>query len=435
MRVGTGILAILLAIGWSLAGCGEGSERGEGRTGPRRLLVIGIDSADWNLLEPMIEQGRLPNLAAFRAQSASGRMLTFRPLQKSPVLWASILTGLRPSVHGVGGFVTGEDQQPVRSSAWRAPALWDIAGAGGLSSAVVGMWATYPVREIDGVMVSDYLPYTGHRKKPLKGLIWPDSLAGILEELRVEPEAIGPAELVRFIAPDLLAEAERREPGKLEDLRSIWAADLTYLAVARRLAQAGDFDLFLFYLRGPDMISHKFWIYMEPDKAPTPPAQEEVDWFGQVVPRYYEWVDETLAEVLSWFPPDRQTVIVSDHGFHGPRHLESGWQLGTQEHSPFGIFLVRSPLYEAGTTFDRLDLLDICPTLLALMGLPPSREMPGHILDIDLTEPGQDRMARLEAEAVPSYQPLAPLATAEGEADSLVDDQIRRQLRSLGYIQ
>jgi predicted AlkP superfamily phosphohydrolase/phosphomutase len=420
----------LLLVVVNTGGCGRQSAT----DATHRLVVIGIDSADWSLLDPLCAEDRLPNLAAFRRQAASGKMLTFRPLEKSPLLWASICTGVRPSIHGVGGFVEGPDHTPVRGSAWRAPALWDIIGAVGLTSAIIGMWTTYPARQINGVMVSDYLPYGSDREKQLVGLVKPDSLVTLALGERVRADEIPLAELGRFIAPDQLERCTREYPSQLENLRSIYAADRTYFQVARQLAAADAYDLFFFYLRGPDMISHKFWRYYEPAKSPTPLTDDAFAVLGQVVPRYYEWVDELLSEVLAWFPPERQVVILSDHGFYGPRKRASGWQLGTQAHGPFGIFLVRSPYYEAGTRFERLELLDICPTFLALLGLPPSQEMPGRILTAGLTAEGQKWIERLEGDRVISYQDLTPPPMDQGEVDPEIDETIREQLRSLGYI-
>ena len=52
-----------------------------------------------------------------------------------------------------------------------------------VDTAVAGMWTTYPARPIDGVMVSDYLPYGHGRDKPLEGLDYPDSLAETVTSL------------------------------------------------------------------------------------------------------------------------------------------------------------------------------------------------------------------------------------------------------------
>ena len=420
------------AAGKSGAG-GPGADRSGGHKGPApsKLLVIGIDSADWRLLDPMLAEGRLPHLKAFRAQAASGRMQTLYPLEKSPVLWASICTGVMPAVHGVDNFVKGSGQKPVTSSAWRAPALWDILGAAGRGTFVGGMWMTYPARAIDGVMVSDYLPYGRERARPLQGLVYPDSLADLVVGCRVDPQSFTPADLARFLPPGTdVAALEKAHPQEMLELRETWAADLGYLAVARSLRDL-PVDLFFFYLRGPDMISHHFYGYHTLDPAMWRGDPAELAAFRDLVPRYYDWVDEAVGEVLSWFPPDHPAVIVSDHGFYGPRPEGKG----TVEHSEWGIFLVRSPLYAAGAAFGHLKLMDIGPTLLALLGLPPARDMPGVVLAEATTPAGRDRLAHVEKHRVESYLALRPAAeAAKGEADDRVEEEIRRQLRSLGYI-
>jgi predicted AlkP superfamily phosphohydrolase/phosphomutase len=426
MKTRDRLIAMVLLGVVALAGCG-----GEEAPRTRKLLVIGIDSADWRLWDPMLAEGRLPNLAAFVGQSARGRMRTFYPLEKSPLLWASICTGVTPDVHGVAHFVRGSDQEPVHGSAWQAPALWDILGAAGLTTAVTGMWTTYPARPIDGVMVSDYLPYGRGRDAPLANLVYPDSLTEAVIALRVDPDDITDDQLTRFIDPDRLAEANAKWPDEIAELKEIWAADLGYVAVNRMLAADDRYDLFFFYLRGPDMVSHRFYHYMMPEKSRMHMDVGEAETFGPVVARYYEWVDEVMGEVLGWFPSGRQAVVVSDHGFYGPR--QSG-QKGTAEHSEWGVFVVRSPLYQAGTDFDHLELLDIAPTLLALIGLPAGGDMPGNVLAQALTPAGEQAVRRLEGNRLPSYMALTPAPGPQGERDPAVDDELRRQLKALGYI-
>ncbi len=425
--MGIALLAIMLG---SLTGCG-GSDQAAESAEARKLVVIGIDSADWSLWRPMLDEGRLPHLRKFMDEAAYGRMKTFYPLEKSPLLWASICTGVKPEVHGINYFVSGSDQKPVNSSAWYAPALWDILGAADRSTAVMGMWTTYPARPINGVMVSDYLPYGHGRNRPLANLAYPDSLSAIVSQMRVAPESLGADDLGRFIDGAKLAELEEKYPTDIRKLRDIFAADLGYLEVSRQMAADGDFDLFFFYLRGPDMISHHFYEFLKPDNMRLAPAAEKMAAFSEVVEKYYDWSDEVVGEVLSWFPPERQTVILSDHGFYGPRRTGNK---GTHEHSEWGVFLVRSPLYKPGYKFGHLNLLDICPTFLALMGLPPAQDMPGVILAEGLTKVGEQRVPKMESQRVETYLPLRPADGPAGERDPAVDEEIRKQLRSLGYI-
>jgi arylsulfatase A-like enzyme len=78
--------------------------------------------------------------------------------------------------------------------------------------------------------------------------------------------------------------------------------------------------------------------------------------------------------------------------------------------------------------------LDICPTFLALMGMPPAKDMPGRILTDGATGSGLKRIRKMEQQRVDSYLPLRPAVGPEGERDEGVDEEIRKQLRSLGYI-
>jgi hypothetical protein len=72
--------------------------------------------------------------------------------------------------------------------------------------------------------------------------------------------------------------------------------------------------------------------------------------------------------------------------------------------------------------------------MLALMGQPPAADMPGRILAEALTDDGDKRLSRMENGRVASYQGLRPADGPQGERDPAVDEEIRKQLRSLGYI-
>ncbi len=418
---------------------------GCGRRAPapaeRRLVVLGIDAADWIPLDSLLAAGRMPHFQQLLTQSTRADLLSFVPLEKSPVLWASIATGLQPADHGVGGFVkeaAGDGRQtPTRSNAWRVPAFWDIANAAGLRSDVIGWWVTHPARAIQGVMVSDYLPWLETGRTALSGLTAPDSLQPQVAALRVAPEDITEAELGRFIDPEVLARVPRTPAIEyhLQRLRELYAGDRSYLEIGRWLAARDEAPLFVLYLRGLDMVSHDFWPFWQTDRSPAPATPDELALFGQVVPRYYMFVDEMLGEVMSWFPPDRPFVVLSDHGFYGGRQRKRGWTMGAEQHRREGIFVVRSPWHAAGARDGTVDLIDAAPTFLMLLGLPASAEMPGRPFAAELNAEGRRFLKRIERHRVPSYQALAPRARADtAGVDPQVDEAIRQQLRSLGYL-
>ncbi|MEZ4389221.1 MAG: alkaline phosphatase family protein [Candidatus Krumholzibacteriia bacterium] len=430
------LLVAALAGAGLLAGCG-GGQSAPHSPAPRQTVIVGIDALDWQVVDPLLDAGKLPTLAALRAQSTSGINLSFVPLEKSPLIWASMATGLEPEQHGVGGFLKGhgEDYEALASSAdWRAPAIWDIAGAAGLRSCVIGWWVTYPARDIDGVLVSDHVTYTELGSRNPDAMVRPASLTAALDSLTVDYRDV-PLDLLRALLPGAteaqLVDVDNRQ---LRELRVVLAGDLTYLATARLLAARGHFDLFAVYFRGLDLMCHKFWQFMDPADG-TPASDAEVALLGHVVPGYLTLLDGWLTEVVSWFPADVNLVVVSDHGFHGPRRDRAGnLRKGVAEHRPEGFLMIRSRLYEPGASCDRSFVMNVAPTVLALLGLPPSLEMPGRVLREGLTPEGLRYVEHLEQHRIASYESLAPAPPPEVAADPALDEAVKKQLRSLGYV-
>src|ERR671936_1219920 len=65
-----------------------------------RVLLIGWDGADWRILDPLLERGVLPNLAALIARGGRATLASTIPTH-SWTAWPSFLTGVDPDGHGV----------------------------------------------------------------------------------------------------------------------------------------------------------------------------------------------------------------------------------------------------------------------------------------------------------------------------------------------
>ena len=64
------------------------------------VIMIGLDAAEYSLIQSWIEEGALPNLARLSRQGASGRLdSTAKWLVGSP--WPSFYTSSLPSDHGL----------------------------------------------------------------------------------------------------------------------------------------------------------------------------------------------------------------------------------------------------------------------------------------------------------------------------------------------
>ena len=69
-----------------------------------RVYVIGLDGATWDILDPLIEQGKLPVFKKLKENGAWARLRTFEPTL-SAVVWTSIATGKSMLKHGIVDWV------------------------------------------------------------------------------------------------------------------------------------------------------------------------------------------------------------------------------------------------------------------------------------------------------------------------------------------
>src|SRR5579862_1133306 len=93
------------------------------------LLIIGLDGATWDLLDPWIAQGRLPQLARLRAAGVWGPLASTVPPATLPS-WATFMTGVNPGKHGIFDFTRREfgtyDVRFVNATFRKAPTVWRL---------------------------------------------------------------------------------------------------------------------------------------------------------------------------------------------------------------------------------------------------------------------------------------------------------------------
>ena len=209
-------LGCLAAVALSLSGCGGQTASSSPPAKQSTLAVadiaslaqpghpvifLGLDAADWSLLDVYTARGVMPNLARLVSEGTSGHVKTLSPAL-SPLVWTTMMTGTSPLEHGILDFLQFDpvsgNKEPITSSERRVPAVWNMASEGGKRAAVFGLWATYPAETIDGLIVSDRLfTFLYKESAPPPGIVYPadretwarDGLtkAGAHRELRRSP--------------------------------------------------------------------------------------------------------------------------------------------------------------------------------------------------------------------------------------------------------
>lgn len=94
----TGLLGAILGV--SLLR----THRAESPAKQKKLIILGIDGMDPQLLRQFMDEGRMPNFAALAARGGFLNLQTSIPPQ-SPVAWSNLITGMNPGGHGIFDFI------------------------------------------------------------------------------------------------------------------------------------------------------------------------------------------------------------------------------------------------------------------------------------------------------------------------------------------
>lgn len=404
---------------------------------PRRVLLIGWDAADWQMIHPLVERGLMPTLSGMLERGAWGNLATLRPIL-SPLLWNTVATGKNAPEHGVLGFLEpdaeGTGVRPSSSTSRKCKALWNILSQCGLRTNVVGWYASHPAEPIAGVMVSNQFENSHLQEGPAAavsaGMVHPPECAAELASLRVHPYEIDATAVLPFIpnAAELLARPDNRV-GKL---RRLIAQTATIHAVATHLMAATDWDLTAVYYEGIDRCGHEFMHCHPPQMEQV--ADDEFAAYEHCMVGIYRFHDMLLETLLKLAGDDTAVILMSDHGYYNdhlrpdPREGKSG---PVEWHRPFGILAAQGPGVRAGARAYGASLMEIAPTVLELLGLPPALDMPGRVLAEMLTEtellPRIDSWEEIEG-ACGMHAPETRVDPAEAAA-------MLAQLADLGYIE
>jgi predicted AlkP superfamily phosphohydrolase/phosphomutase len=428
-------------------------------TAPPRLVVLALDAGTWDLLGPWMDQGLLPNLARLRAEGVHGKLRSTEP-SSSPVIWTSIATGKVPAKTGIDWFVRfphGPGKPvPVDRRQRKTKTLWNMLSERRIDVAVLGWYVTWPAEEVNGRLVSDLshfgrLPYGTFPEQ----LLW---------NLPPVPEGDAVSAMKRFMDFDYdpaRAVKKEGEPPSLDYLvfdRFVraWTRDRWYLDAANRVLKDGPLpEAFFLYLRGTDDVQHGFWKFMDPaafaprvDSGGNPVPgtvevpEDQAKAFGNVIQRYWQWIDEEIGRLLAHYRDAPPLVLVcSDHGA-GPAVGEHAVEVPeylhlSGAHQVDGIFLASGPGIRGGDaadgkgrTIEGASIYDIAPTILFALGLPVGRDMDGHVL----TSIFDASVASRPDARVDTWDVASGAAAPEAEVPSEVDEKVLEQLRSLGYI-
>ena len=125
-----------------------------------KAVVVGLDGVPFSLLQDLIRRDLTPNMKSIFSEGYFGQMSVTIP-EISSISWSSFMTGTQSGEHNIFGFM---DLEPGTYNLFfpnyhhlMAPTLWDDLALKGKKSIVINMPATYPAKEINGVLISGFV--------------------------------------------------------------------------------------------------------------------------------------------------------------------------------------------------------------------------------------------------------------------------------------
>jgi predicted AlkP superfamily phosphohydrolase/phosphomutase len=137
----------------------------------RKVIAIGLDGFEPSIVETLLAEGRLPNLARIAATGGRARLATTCPAQ-TPVACSTFATGTNPGGHGIFDFIRRDPKtylpdlslnryerknpfvMPRAVNLRRGVPVWELLRAAGVGATVLRCPCTYPPDPVTGHLLS-----------------------------------------------------------------------------------------------------------------------------------------------------------------------------------------------------------------------------------------------------------------------------------------
>ncbi|MBI4670760.1 MAG: alkaline phosphatase family protein [Chloroflexi bacterium] len=264
----------------------------------RRVLVIGLDGATWDVLNPLLRDGEMPHLKKLLDRSAQGVLMSSIP-PVTAAAWTCFSTGKNPGKHGLVDFIYfpehGYRVTIANSTTREAATLWNLLSDRDLRVGVVSVPMTYPPEPVNGVMVTDMMTPNANVQ-----YTYPPELK---------------QELLDKVGPFVITPGEGENPSEpltyLDKVRQDVKGSADY---ALYLLKKEPYSFFMYVFGIVDILQHQFWYLIEAD--PKNLNEQDRALRDKVVDIFTE-VDNGVGEMVKSADDETTIVLMSDHGF-GP---------------------------------------------------------------------------------------------------------------------
>lgn len=359
--------------------------------GGRRVLLIGLDGADWRLLTPLIDRGAMPVIQRIIERGMSGR-LAAPAISQAEVAWLNSLTGAHAHVHGIlDPEVHSQDGQSAgqaSASDRGAPLVWEIASAAGIACVHAG-W---------GSVIGDS--------------------AGASQAPAGEP-ALPEPELVRSAVERGAVSADPRDVALVDQYRALLIESHRVVQQAIATMRALPSQFVSVRLAAFGRLMNDFARFVPPAPAWVLPRRASA--FAAAVEHGCRVHDALIGQLMDAARGDEVTVIIaSPRGtpIERLRSDPSSAATATVPNRPAGIVAASGPDVKCDALAFGAAAIDICPTVLALIGCTCPAGVQGRAIpgigragaSVALTDGGSSQQSALDITPLPQLAGMSPEA-------------------------
>src|SRR5579862_297816 len=399
------VFLLLLLLTWSLSLSGQIQS-----TKPKpRVVVVGVNGMELDVIRPLLLKGDLPNLAKVIKNGVHGKLRTV-DAPNCPRVYSTMFTSTQPNEHGVTGFLVGGIT--ANTNMLKQEPIWSVLSKNGVSVGMANVPATFPVLPVNGYMISGMLT---RGKDCEDGVLCAPKLSEVQGGDPVYPPAIK-AELEKNVG-DFYIDCARMPSadelkGKEAEVVNAWLAKVQ--TIREQQTKLFDYlltnhptDFTMIVQSCEDRTGH--WLYpIQPFNAGYNPKVNSVR--VNAFPDQYRALDKVLGTILRHTDDNTYVFIVSDHGIKPLRefeedphmHMDHGGTTPVIAKHDFadgddvpGSLIVVGPhiKHDVRLMGFQASVFDIAPTILHIYGIPQPPQMKGHVLTDIFVKPGTAAVA------------------------------------------
>ncbi len=259
-----------------------------------KIFIMGLDGADWNVLEQLMAENSMPFLKKLLKESSYGILNSTIPPVTAPA-WTAFQTGVNSAKSGIYDFFQYDPVQKKaflsNSNSIKVKTLWELVSRAGKKVISINVPMTYPPKKVNGIIIS--------------GMMSP----------KVSPEFVYPKEIFYEVFRKVknynitLSKHWLKVWGIEKYILKLIEIEKKRMEIAYYLMEKYDWDLCMVQNQSLDSIQHTFYQYMDKN---SPLFSKKI---FMKVRKFYEFIDAQISEVIKKINKNAVLVILSDHGF------------------------------------------------------------------------------------------------------------------------